>query len=267
MTARTLATAALLALLVPLMPSPGSAQGLRYGLTGDWVLLVDGKVSSGAEVFVAQRPPSLLLLVPEIPSPLRLGIATKEVERLDLMGVGRPSDTQVELLAQAPLAREAPFQLAGDEVVFRAAGREVRLKPRPWLIGEKNGREVTEHDPTYGRKAAAYTPVADVMARLREAKGKVEVLVFFGSWCPHCKDHVPYLIKVEEGIGKDSFRFRYHGLPNNFGELPEPRRYNVRAVPTAIVLVGGREVGRIAANRWASPESAIHDILKAAGAV
>ena len=268
MTARSLATVALIALLTALLgPAAGSAQGLRHVLTGEWIVLVDGQVSPKAEVFLAQRARSLVVLAPELSSPVRLNIGTRDVERLDLMGVGRPSDVEVELLGQPALAREAPFQLAGEEVVFRVSGREARLKPRPWLIGEKSGREVVEHDPAYGRKAAAYTPIGDVIAGLRKAKGEVEVLVFFGSWCPHCKDHVPYLVGIEERIGNGSVRFRYQGLPNNFGNLPEAQRFNVRAVPTAIVLVGGREVGRIPANRWSSPESAIYDILKAAGAV
>jgi len=266
MKARTFALPALAALVL-LCAGAGAAQGLLHGLTGDWLVVVDGQVSAKAEVFLAQRARSLVLLAPELPSPVRLGIGTRDVELLDLMGIGRTSDTQLELLAQPPLSREAPFQVEGSEVLFRASGREVRLKPRPWLIGEKTGREVTEHDPTFGRKAATYTPIGEVIAGLRKAKGEVEVLVFFGSWCPHCKDHVPYLIRIEEGIGQKDFRFRYHGLPNTFGNLPEAQRFNVRAVPTAIVLVGGQEVGRIPANRWSSPESAIYDILKAAGAV
>lgn len=268
MTVRLLATVALIALVALfLAPAAGSAQGLRHVLTGEWVVLVDGQASPQAEVFLAQRARSLVLLVPELSSPVRLNVGTRDVELLDLMGVGRPSDIEVELLGQRSLSREAPFQVAGDEVVFRVASREVRLKPRPWLIGEKSGREVVAHDPVYGRKAAAYTPIGDVIAGLRNVKGEVEVLVFFGSWCPHCKDHVPYLVGIEEKIGNGKVRFRYQGLPNNFGNLPEAQRFNVRAVPTAIVLVGGQEVGRIPASRWSSPESAIYDILKAAGAV
>jgi len=267
MTARSFASVSLLLCALLLLPAAVGAQGMPYVLTGEWIVFVDGQPSPKAEIFFAQRARSLVLLVPELPSPVRLGTATREVELLDLMGIGRPSDIAIELFGQPPLGREAPFQIAGEDVVFRASGHEVRLKPRPWLLGDKSGREVAAHDPTYARKAAAYTPIAEVMAKLRQAKGDVEVLVFFGSWCPHCKDHVPLLLRIEEGVGREHIRFHYRAVPNSFGDEPEAKRFNVRAVPTAIVLRDGQELGRIPNNAWRSPESALYDILKNAGAI
>ncbi len=79
MTARSFASVSLLLCALLLLPAAVGAQGMPYVLTGEWIVLVDGQPSPKAEIFFAQRARSLVLLVPELPSPVRLGTATREV--------------------------------------------------------------------------------------------------------------------------------------------------------------------------------------------
>jgi thiol-disulfide isomerase/thioredoxin len=91
----------------------------------------------------------------------------------------------------------------------------------------------------------------------------VRVRVFFGSWCPHCKEQLPSLLRVEDELRGSSskIQFEYYGLPQGFGKEPEAKKYNVGSVPTGIVFVDGMEVGRITGGDWSSPEKRLNALL------
>lgn len=244
----------------------GGPQGGRFELNGDFLVEVDGKASPKATLYFSAAAKAYLVIAPELASPVSVSAGTGQVESLDLMKVAR-QDGFVDLLPGATLAPEGRWEFAGEELVFRVGAKAVRLKPRPWLLGSHTGSEVLAHDPGYGRKASLYKPIADVLSRVRAAKQEVRVLAFFGSWCPHCKDHLPSMLKVEQALAGSTVRFDYYGVPSPFNKEPEAKKWAVNGVPTAIVLVGGREVGRISGNQWGSPEMAIYDLLKVAGAL
>ena len=264
------AFAAALVLAAALVAPPARAQsvpaGGRFELTGEFLVQVDGEASPKATLYQSQQARAFLLIAPEFPSPVLIGTASRQVEILDLMKVARQDDV-VQLLPQATLSIEGGWELAGDDVVFRAAGKSVRLKPRPWLLGNHSAQEVLDHDPDYQRKAKKYTPISDVIARLKGAKGDVRVLAFFGSWCPHCRENLPSLLRVDQELKASRLRFDYYGVPRPFDKDPEATRLKVPGVPTAVVFVAGREIGRIGGSQWASPETALYDLLKTAGAL
>jgi len=84
--------------------------------------------------------------------------------------------------------------------------------------------------------------------------------VFFGSWCPHCRQHVPLLLKVEDEVKNPNIKFEYFGLPRDFND-PEAKKAEVKSVPIGIVYVNGREVGRITGDGWNSPEVLLDRII------
>ena len=70
-----------------------------------------------------------------------------------------------------------------------------------------------------------------------------------GSWCPHCQEAVPRVMKVDERLKGSRIRFEYYGLPYKFSKDPETSRAKITHVPTAVVFRGGWEIGRLAGNR------------------
>jgi len=91
----------------------------------------------------------------------------------------------------------------------------------------------------------------------------VTVRVYFGSWCPHCRQHVPYILKVEDQLKGSQVKFEYVGLkkpPEGWND-PEVKKLNVKGVPTGIVYVGGKEIGRITGDNWNAPEIQLNKIV------
>ena len=236
-----------------------------FQIVGDFIVEIDGKEWPRAEVYQSDRARAYLILAASLPAPVMVEVATQQVTALNLMKVAKQPDGSVDLLPDAKLAPQGGFTVAGQEVSFRAQGRAVRLKSRPWLLGRQTTQEMLDHNPEYIRRAKAYVPMAAVVQQLEAVRSEVEVKVFFGTWCPHCKEHVPLVLRLAQELAGSKVKFAYYGLPSPFKDEPEATKWNVTGVPTAIVLVGGKEIGRVPTAGWAHPEAAILTTLSNAG--
>jgi thiol-disulfide isomerase/thioredoxin len=265
-----LALAALTAMLGA--GAAASAQGVPadsvlrgFQRTGDYLLVVDGKPQPAAEIYqLSDRVPAFLILSSALPSPVLLTPGSGSVETVQIMKIAKRKDGSVDLLADASLSPQGQFKLVGEDVEFRSEGRRGVLKPRPPLLGPKRAGDLVAYSPEYGRGAQAYNPNGQAIARLRKGASPVKVRIFFGSWCSHCKEHVPYVIKVEEMLRGSKVQFEYFGLPRGM-DVPEAKRLSIRSVPTGVVYVNGKEAGRITGNGWEAPETALANILSGRG--
>ena len=63
-----------------------------------------------------------------------------------------------------------------------------------------------------------------------------------------------------------ALKVEYYGLPQGqgFSQDPEVRKYGITQVPTGVVLLDGREIGRISGSQWRSPENRISELLASA---
>ena len=105
------------------------------------------------------------------------------------------------------------------------------------------------------------------MAALRADEKAARVRVYFGSWCPHCKHFLPFMLRVAEELKGSKVQFEFYGLPSPFDKEPQAVAERIRGVPTGIVYVGGKEVGRIEGTQdWDSPEKALAQVLDHAAA-
>ncbi len=113
------------------------------------------------------------------------------------------------------------------------------------------------------RGATAYTPSIPVLAKLRSQTEDVQVLVFFGSWCSACKQMVPRIMKVDEQLDGSKVQIDYYGLPQGraFSADTKASAMGIKSVPTGVVFLNGREIGRINGNGWKIPELAINNVL------
>jgi thiol-disulfide isomerase/thioredoxin len=242
------------------VPSDGVLRGFQP--SGDYKLVIDGKTVS-AEIFQNDKIPAILVLSSSLPSPVLLTPRAGTVETVNLMKVAKKQDGSVDLLADATLAPLGQFQMAGENVLFNYEGKRVSLNPKPPLTGLHKGAELKAHSPEYVRTAQSYKPDGPAIASLKKETRPVTVRVMFGSWCPHCRQHVPFILRVEDELKSSKIKFEYFGLPRppEAWQNPEVKKLNVKGVPTGIVYVNGREVGRIEGNGWNSPEVLLNKIV------
>jgi thiol-disulfide isomerase/thioredoxin len=264
---RLLALAATLLAAAPAVLQAQAVDNVLKGFqrTSDYVLVVDGKDVPAAEVYLAQQVPAYLVITTALPSPTLLSPRSGLAETVPIMKVAKRPDGSVDLLADADLKSQGNFQVVEDQVRFTVEGRKATLKPRPPLLGSHLGGDLKSFSPEYARGAKAYAPDKTAIAALRKVGQPVKVKVFFGSWCPHCKEHVPMLLRVEDELkGSGSkIQFEYYGLPQGpaMAKDPEAVRMGVNSVPTGFVYVNGKQVGRLAGEAWAAPEKALRDML------
>lgn len=251
----------LLLLALPALAQPPVDAVLKdFARTGEYLLMVNGKPAPAYEIYKNDTLPAYLILSPALPSAVLLTPRTMAVETVPAAKVVRQNGTAA-LAADADLRPQGQFKLEGDKVVFTADGRQGSLGPNPPLLGLQKAPALKNHSPEYIVTARGYKPNPQVVAALKKRAKPVKVKVFFGSWCPHCREHLPYLLRIEEELKGSPFQFEYYGLPQRFANEPEAKKYRVDGVPTGIVFVDGKEVGRISRADWESPETRLNSIL------
>lgn len=250
------------ALALPALAQPPVDAVLKdFARSGEYLLMINGKPAPVYEIYKNDTLPAYLILSPALPSAVLLTPRTMAVEVVPPAKVVRQKDGTVGLAADADLKPQGQFRLEGDKVVFTADGRKGSLGPNPPLLGLQKAPALKNHSPEYVVGARGYKPNPQVLAALRKSAKPAKVKVFFGSWCPHCKQHLPFLLRVEDELKGSPIQFEYYGLPQRFGNDPEAKKYNVDGVPTGIVFVNGKEVGRITLGDWSSPETRLNTLL------
>jgi thiol-disulfide isomerase/thioredoxin len=234
-----------------------------FSRTGEYLLMVNGKPVPAAEIYRNDRLPAYLIVTAAFPNPVLLMAGSMDVETVAAAKLVRQPDGTMAVAADAETRPQGKFRLQGDKVAFASEGRNATLGSNPPLLGTHKSPDLKNHSPEYMVTARGYTPKPAVIAALKKEKKPVKVKVFFGSWCPHCKQHLPYLLRVEDEIrgSGTGIQFEYYGLPKGFTNEPEAKKYNVDGVPLAIVFVNGREAGRITGGGWESPETSLSNIL------
>ena len=270
MTSKRSAVLAALAIALLAVPSVSRAQAIPsdsvlrdFEPSGEFVLIVNGKGVPKAEIYQNDKVPAILVLSSALPSPVLLTPREGKVETVHIMKIAKQKDGSVDLLADAVLAPIGQFQRDGENAAFTYEGRKVSLNPKPPLTGVHKAADLKQHNPQYARSASIYQPNGAAIASLKKEAKPVTVRVFFGSWCPHCRQHVPYILKVEDALKGSQVKFEYVGLPRppDAWTSPEVKRLKVGSVPTGIVYVGGREVGRITGEGWNAPEVLLNKIV------
>lgn len=250
--------------------APATAQAVDSLLagfepSGDWVLAVDGQEKPKARIYYSKGARAIIVRSADFPSPVLLDVAGRSVQTLDLMKVAERPDGSLDVLADAVLQPSGALTLTGKEASFTVAGRKGVLTEAPFQVGDRTGAQLLESSAWYRYSAARYTPDAETLGRLRAEKRDVRLLTFFGTWCPHCKEHLPHLLKVEQMLDGSGIDFDYYGLPpTRVADEPQARKFGINGVPIGVVMVDGREVGRISGSGWYAPERALADVLAGA---
>jgi thiol-disulfide isomerase/thioredoxin len=194
----------------------------------------------GRPVFITSGPLAARLLDPKR---ISRDAADPEVIRVDTSG------SQEDFLS---------VRLEGPNIIVDRDGLTMTVKEGPPLLGDRTLDELIAALPEYRRDAARYTPDPAALETLRRVKQPTELLVFFGSWCPHCELAVPRLVRVLEDVHGAPLAVTFHGVPHD-GWASDPMAENLRitGLPTVIVRRDSKEVARMEGDQWAAPEKSL----------
>ncbi len=108
---------------------------------------------------------------------------------------------------------------------------------------------ILQNDPSfnwYNASSSGYTPAVSIVNALQAVKGKVQFIIFGGTWCEDTQFILPKFFKLQEqgGIPDESISFfgvdRQKKTLSNFADA-----FKITNVPTIILMKDGKEIGRI----------------------
>lgn len=262
MTTRCSLVTTLLVLATLLASAPLAAQSLSgFTPSEDYQIQIDGQPAPTAKVYWSQSARMFLIVVKDMPTPLLVEPMSKQVRSVPLVKLASRPDGSVGILEGAAMTPKGTVDTSEGVASFKADGRSFTLVEKPPLLGWQTIESLGAYSPDYVKRADGYQPQAAALTALRQQPADVRVSVFFGSWCPFCQQKVPMVMRLARELASAKVKFDFYGLPRGFAEDPQAKRYNVKSVPTGIVFVNGKEVGRIGGDGWASPETTLKSLL------
>jgi thiol-disulfide isomerase/thioredoxin len=257
----TVVTALALASAAPAAAQPTPDPMFQgFELVGTFAVLVDGETVSGARVFQSDRARAILVMNAGLQQPVLFNLRSRQLARVPIMSLAQRGDGSMDILADARLAPAGSFSVSADGATAELDGRTVALRQRESLTGHRRAEDLTEYDPSYARGADNYSPNENLLADLRSRGGDIRIEVFFNSKCGVCKQMVPRIIKVDRVLEDSVVEFDYYGVPDSYKD-PLMEERDISGVPTGIVYVDGKEVGRIVGGEWKIPELAIKNTI------
>jgi len=135
--------------------------------------------------------------------------------------------------------------------------------PQVERLGPLTKGQIIEVCPEWQAVAAAYSPDPAALDSLRSLSREVAIEVFLGTWCSDSKDHVAEFFKVLELADTPLLRPVYVAVPEDRARrAPYFHGLAVEKIPTFVVTVDGREVGRIVEHPKMSVEADLVAIFR-----
>jgi len=231
--------------------------------SGGYVLQVDGRADEGARFFEGE-PPMQVVVLSGNGAGFVLDRPTQSVRRLMknlALESAAGSMTLLPGAAGEPLA--GGYQTDGAGVRFSDSAHGYFVLPKPPLIGDVTAEKILAHSPEYRLAMDQYAPSQAALEQIRRCSPAARIEVFYGSWCPFCRRHVPRLLRALELAKGSPLSVRLVALPKGFSQEKVATERGVQRVPTLIVYDGMREVGRLQGSDWERPEEALVRLLPA----
>ena len=118
-------------------------------------------------------------------------------------------------------------------------------EPDP-LLGRTRPAAILDITPEWQRGYEEYRPAPADLAIIRSAPAGSLLMVYFGSWCSDSRIGMPHVLKILDEAHAPHLKARYVGVDRAKRE-PAGRLEGVglELVPTFVLSVDGREIGRI----------------------
>jgi thiol-disulfide isomerase/thioredoxin len=257
-----MALSGMLSVAVPaLAQGPPAPPSRPWTENFDYTVEVNGAISPSARLFNAKGRPAMLLMCPELGGTVVIDLQQRQVRQIPVEAFRElPEGAGIEVAEGAVEGAPAPYTMDGETVIFYWEGKRAKIIRKPPMVGEVTLDELLARLPIYRKGMDAYDPPTSDVSYLKGYELPVKVHVFFGSWCPHCRQTVPRFLKSLEAAGNDHISLAFTGVPPQFREYPPARDKQVKGVPTFIVYDGDREIGRFSAIPEGS--STEHELVK-----
>jgi thiol-disulfide isomerase/thioredoxin len=254
-----------LAALCAAAASPAQAQDApRFLLSGHYQLKLNDKPAKDARFYqIVGGVPKLIVVSTDLGQPVLVTAGEKTAVPFDaarLTPVPGDADS-LTLAASSSAGAPSAVTIDGMKLKFAVGTNKVQVEPRDPLVGLVTPEQMFEFSPEYRRLAAAYKPGKGDLRLLETLRTDAEVDVFFGSWCPHCEQSIPKLLRVLSDLKNPKLHVRFHAVPNKIDEDPVARQLKVNAVPTGFIKFGGERTAKIEGPNWERPESTLAALL------
>jgi thiol-disulfide isomerase/thioredoxin len=98
----------------------------------------------------------------------------------------------------------------------------------------------------YRQSQTGYKPDSATLNAFEKAKGKVQFVVFGGTWCEDTQAVLPKFFALQEMSGIEDTSITFFGVNREKKSLASiTEAFNVKNVPTIIIMKEGKEVGRV----------------------
>lgn len=244
---------------------PASAQDFKgFVPSGEFEVELAGEEMKDATLYQSEQSGAFLIMSPSLKSPVLMNTRGRVAQGVSFMKVSKHEDGSIDLLPDAVYKTFGPLKPSGKTVTFDVDGQKMLLTVKPALVGTQDADGLAGHNPGYAYKAAKYRANAGSIEALKNEARDVKVKIFFGTWCPVCSRLVPKVMKVAEDLDGSKIEFEYYGLPRMMTDDPVTQELSIRGVPTGIVYVDGKEIGRMTGQELNNPESGLKKVLSGA---
>lgn len=234
----------------------------------DFMLEVDGKSSPEALFYQESNGRRILVCAPELPKHCILDQTGKKVLILGPSEVTFEAEGEAARTASAAeaAAQTSSYNIDGGRVLFYVGNNRLKIAPKQHLEGPTTADAIVRHSPLYKKGAEEYTPQQADVSYLKSITSPIQIEVFLGTWCPHCKVLVPKFMKSIDLAANPNLRVSYVAVPRGFDTYPAARAKSVTGIPTFIFYRNGSEFGRIPGEpTQGSIERAMVEILRGTG--
>ena len=114
------------------------------------------------------------------------------------------------------------------------------------LLGRVDPETILAINPEWRANHDAFEPADSDVRRIASSPVEARLDTYFGSWCSDSRREVPRLLKILERASPQNLKVRFYGLDRTKKEPARlARKGAIVRVPTLILSVRGREIGRI----------------------
>jgi len=116
------------------------------------------------------------------------------------------------------------------------------------LLGkaDRKGLEREDFKDWFAPGYKDYTPIPEVIRKLKPLIKNVDITLFMGTWCEDSHRDVPHLYKILDDLNYDESKLTVYAVSED-KTTPEgyEKGLDIQQVPTIIFYKNGKELGRI----------------------
>jgi len=113
-------------------------------------------------------------------------------------------------------------------------------------VGSITRAELLGQFPRFRKSFQTYSPHSLAVDSLKAWNRDLDVLIILGTWCPDSRREVGRFLRIMDAAKNPHFHLRFVGVDRTKRDPGGvATKYNIKRVPTFIVLLKGKEVGRI----------------------